>query len=100
MDIIIGAGATGLAYASFTKNDYLIVEADSEEDALSKADQIFPDDIPLDDWNNDHINMDEDDIRNYSLPLSKEVFIILVNPEGYGESILELFSGTLLSQAE
>ena len=45
-------------------------------------------------------NMDEDDIRNYSLPLSKEVFIILVNPEGYGESILELFSGTLLSQAE
>ena len=30
MDIIIGAGATGLAYASFTKNDYLIVEADSE----------------------------------------------------------------------
>lgn len=45
-------------------------------------------------------NMDEDDIRNYSLPLSKEVFIILVNPEGYGESILDLFSGTLLSQAE
>lgn len=30
MDIIIGAGATGLAYASFTSNDYLILEADSE----------------------------------------------------------------------
>ena len=29
MDIIIGAGATGLAYANFTQNDYLIFEADS-----------------------------------------------------------------------
>lgn len=28
MDIIIGAGATGLTYASLTSNDYLIVEAD------------------------------------------------------------------------
>lgn len=30
MDIIIGAGATGLSYASFTKNDYLIIEQDKE----------------------------------------------------------------------
>lgn len=30
MDIIIGAGATGLAYAAFTKNQYLILEADKE----------------------------------------------------------------------
>lgn len=30
MDIIIGAGATGLAYASFTSNDYLIIESDSK----------------------------------------------------------------------
>lgn len=30
MDIIIGAGATGLAYASFTKNPYIILEADTE----------------------------------------------------------------------
>lgn len=30
MDIIIGAGATGLSYATFTKNDFLILEADSE----------------------------------------------------------------------
>jgi len=30
MDIIIGAGVTGLSYASFTKNDYLILEGTSE----------------------------------------------------------------------
>jgi protoporphyrinogen oxidase len=30
MDIIIGAGVTGLSYANFTKNDYLILEMDSE----------------------------------------------------------------------
>lgn len=30
MDIIIGAGATGLTYASLTSNDYLIIEADRE----------------------------------------------------------------------
>lgn len=30
MDVIIGAGATGLSYASFTKNDYCIIESDSE----------------------------------------------------------------------
>lgn len=30
MDIIIGAGATGLAYASFTTNPYIILEADNE----------------------------------------------------------------------
>ena len=30
MDIIIGAGATGLGYASFTKNPYIILEADNE----------------------------------------------------------------------
>ena len=30
MDLIIGAGVTGLSYANFTKNDYLILEANSE----------------------------------------------------------------------
>jgi len=30
MDIIIGAGVTGLSYANFTKNDYVILEMDSE----------------------------------------------------------------------
>lgn len=30
MDVIIGAGATGLSYASFTKNDYIVIERDSE----------------------------------------------------------------------
>lgn len=30
MDIIIGAGATGLAYASMTRNPYLIFESDNE----------------------------------------------------------------------
>lgn len=30
MDIIIGAGVTGLSYAKYTKNDYLILESDSE----------------------------------------------------------------------
>ena len=29
MDIIIGAGATGLSYAAFTGNDYCIIEADN-----------------------------------------------------------------------
>ena len=28
MDLIIGAGITGLTYANFTKNPYLILEAD------------------------------------------------------------------------
>ncbi len=37
MDIIIGAGATGLAYASFTKNDYLILEADNEAGGYCKT---------------------------------------------------------------
>ncbi|EFA0790071.1 NAD(P)/FAD-dependent oxidoreductase, partial [Escherichia coli] len=30
MDIIIGAGVTGLSYANFTKNDYLIIEGENE----------------------------------------------------------------------
>lgn len=30
MDVIIGAGATGLTYASFTNNDYLIFEAENQ----------------------------------------------------------------------
>lgn len=30
MDLIIGAGISGLSYASYTKNDYIIVEAASE----------------------------------------------------------------------
>ena len=30
MDLIIGAGVTGLSYANFTKNEYLILEMDSE----------------------------------------------------------------------
>ncbi len=30
MDIIIGAGATGLTYASFTKNDFLVLETEKE----------------------------------------------------------------------
>lgn len=30
MDIIIGAGATGLAYASMTNNPYIVLEADNE----------------------------------------------------------------------
>lgn len=29
MDIIIGAGATGLAYANFTSNDFIVLEADN-----------------------------------------------------------------------
>lgn len=29
MDLIIGAGITGLSYAAYTKNDYLIIEKDS-----------------------------------------------------------------------
>lgn len=30
MDLIIGAGVTGLSYAAFTKNDYTIIEAENE----------------------------------------------------------------------
>lgn len=41
MDIIIGAGATGLAYASFTKNDYLVLDADTEAGGYCKT--IFRD---------------------------------------------------------
>lgn len=37
MDLIIGAGATGLSYASFTKNDYLIVDAANEPGGYCKT---------------------------------------------------------------
>lgn len=37
MDIIIGAGMTGLAYANFTSNKYLIIEADNEAGGYCKT---------------------------------------------------------------
>lgn len=37
MDLIIGAGVTGLSYAAFTDNDYLIVEASSEVGGYCKT---------------------------------------------------------------
>lgn len=48
-----------------TMTKQVFIEADSEKEALDKVDQIFPDDIPLDDWNNDNINPNEDDIREF-----------------------------------
>lgn len=48
-----------------TMTKQVFIEADSEEEALDKVDQIFPDDIPLWDWNNDNINPNEDDIREF-----------------------------------
>ena len=30
MDLIVGAGVTGLSYAAYTKNDYLVIEKESE----------------------------------------------------------------------
>jgi len=37
MDIIIGAGITGLAYAGFTGNDYLLLERDAETGGYCKT---------------------------------------------------------------
>lgn len=37
MDLIIGAGATGLSYAGFTKNPYLVVDADTEPGGYCKT---------------------------------------------------------------
>ena len=48
-----------------TMTKQVFIESDSEEEALDKIDQIFSDDIPLDDWNNDNINPNEDDIREF-----------------------------------
>lgn len=48
-----------------TMTKQVFIEADSEEEALDKVDQIFPDDIPLWNWNNDNINPNEDDIREF-----------------------------------
>lgn len=48
-----------------TMTKQVFIEADSEEEALDKVDQIDPYDIPLDDWNNDNINPAEDDIREF-----------------------------------
>lgn len=48
-----------------TMTKQVFIEAGSEEEALDKVDQIFPDDIPLDDWTNDNINPNEDDIREF-----------------------------------
>lgn len=41
MDIIIGAGITGLAYANYTKNQFLLLEADNHVGGLCKT--IFQD---------------------------------------------------------
>ena len=37
MDIIIGAGVTGLSYASFSRNDCLILEADEQAGGYCKT---------------------------------------------------------------
>ena len=37
MDIVIGAGVSGLSYSNFTKNDYLILEGDSEIGGYCKS---------------------------------------------------------------
>ena len=30
MDLIIGAGVSGISYANFTKNDFIVIEKESE----------------------------------------------------------------------
>lgn len=37
MDLIIGAGISGLSYASYTKNDYLIIESEKEPGGYCKT---------------------------------------------------------------
>ncbi len=46
------------------------------------------------------VNLTEDDLISYSLPLSNALYLVLLNPEGYKTSVLESLNGTLLSQAE
>lgn len=46
------------------------------------------------------VNLTEEDILEYRLPLSERAFSILINPDNYNESVLESLNGTLLSQAE
>ena len=41
-----------------------------------------------------------EDIISYELPLSENAFMILIHPSNYNESVMEMFSGTLLSQPE
>lgn len=46
-----------------TMTKQMFIEADSKEDALSKADQIDPDDI--EDWNNDWTEPDEGNVMEF-----------------------------------
>lgn len=51
-----------------TMTKQMFIEADSEEEALRKADQIDPDDI--EDWNNDYMEPDEKNV--IAFPTLKE----------------------------
>ena len=46
-----------------TMSKQMFIEADSEEDALSKAEQIDPDDI--EDWDNDYTEADDDNVMEF-----------------------------------
>ena len=47
-----------------TMTKQMFIEADSEEEALRKADQIDPDDI--EDWNSDYTEPDEKDVMEFT----------------------------------
>lgn len=51
-----------------TMTKQMFIEADSEEEALRKSDQIDPDDI--EDWNNDYMEPDEQNVMEF--PTLKE----------------------------
>ena len=51
-----------------TMTKQMFIEADSEEEALRKADQIDPDDI--EDWNSDYMEPDEKNVTEF--PTLKE----------------------------
>lgn len=36
MDLIIGAGISGLSYANFIENDFFIVEKESDQEGIAK----------------------------------------------------------------
>lgn len=72
-----------------TMTKQMFIEADSQEEALRKADQIYPDDI--EDWDNDYTEPDEKNVMEF--PTLKEARDFYSN--GYDIPAYRIIAGQL-----